>query len=290
MRNAHSPSSYSFGPRSTKASCFHDVTTFDQEEFLRTAAASASDARAAYTWPVSNICRIDRLGRSKIGAHANRSEHANRHQRARRLLEKPPCQRRGTQMVLTSRRFSDRVKPPSSYWGLVVRSVDLLSSAWTDRSNRILPLVGTCRHSAVFQVGLGGTRWFIILRRLDAKPSLWETLKLFYFSVLLNSYVWAHLRRPGAGWLSYRSNISAKPRSRLLCWIWVRAPPLASLVLLTAPFFCPRWRFPSPARAMSYPWRNCSIFVAAQSAVAIRLAAIPASNSLQGWADLSAIF
>ena len=73
--------------------------------------------------------------------------------------------------------------------GLVVRSVDL-SSAWDHIANQNLPLVVLAGIVLVFQVGLGGTRWFIILRRLDAKPSLWETLKLFYVSVFFNSYVW----------------------------------------------------------------------------------------------------
>ena len=63
------------------------------------------------------------------------------------------------------------------------------------------------------QVCLGGTRWWIILRGLDARPVLWETLKLFYVSVFVNSYVWG-----GIGgdllraWLSYRGNISGKRR------------------------------------------------------------------------------
>jgi uncharacterized protein (TIRG00374 family) len=122
--------------------------------------------------------------------------------------------------------------------GLVVRSVDL-SSAWDHIANQNLPLVVLAGIVLVLQIGLGGTRWFIILRRLDAKPLLWETLKLFYVSVFFNSYVWGGIGGDLVrAWLSYRSNISAK--TAITSVVLDRAAALAgvaSLVLLTAPFF-----------------------------------------------------
>jgi glycosyltransferase 2 family protein len=122
--------------------------------------------------------------------------------------------------------------------GFVVRSVDL-SSAWDHIANQNLPLVVLAGIVLVLQIGLGGTRWFIILRRLDAKPLLWETLKLFYVSVFFNSYVWGGIGGDLVrAWLSYRSNISAK--TAITSVVLDRAAALAgvaSLVLLTAPFF-----------------------------------------------------
>jgi len=66
-----------------------------------------------------------------------------------------------------------------------------------------------------------------------------ETLKLFYVSVFFNSYVWAELAESGCGrGYRYRSNISAK--TAITSVVLDRAAALAgvaSLVLLTAPFF-----------------------------------------------------
>jgi glycosyltransferase 2 family protein len=122
--------------------------------------------------------------------------------------------------------------------GLVVRAVDL-TSAWDNIAKQNLPLVVLAGIVMVFQIGLGGTRWFIILRRLDAKPSPWETLKLFYVSVFFNSYVWGGIGGDLVrAWLSYRNNISAK--TAITSVVLDRAAALAgvaALVLLTAPFF-----------------------------------------------------
>jgi len=77
------------------------------------------------------------------------------------------------------------------------------------------------------------------LRRLDARPSWWETLKLFYVSVFFNSYVWGGIGGDLVrAWLSYRSNISVK--TAITSVVLDRAAALAgvaALVLLTAPFF-----------------------------------------------------
>ena len=95
-------------------------------------------------------------------------------------------------------------------FGFIVHSVDL-SAAWEHVAHQNLPLVALTAVVMATQIGLGGTRWWLILRRLDARPLLWETLKLFYVSVFVNTYVWG-----GIGgdllraWLSYRGNISGK--------------------------------------------------------------------------------
>jgi uncharacterized membrane protein YbhN (UPF0104 family) len=88
----------------------------------------------------------------------------------------------------------------------------------------------------VLQIGLGGTRWFIILRRLDAKPLRLETLKLFYVSVFFNSYVWGGIGGDLVrAWLSYRSNISAK--TAITSVVLDRAAALAGVASLLVPIF-----------------------------------------------------
>jgi glycosyltransferase 2 family protein len=123
-------------------------------------------------------------------------------------------------------------------FGFVVRSVDL-STAWENVANQNLPLVALAAVVLVFQIGLGGTRWLIILRNLDARPALWETLKLFYVSIFFNSYVWGGISGDVVrAWLSYRSNISGKTAITSVVLDRVAAlAGVASLVLLTAPFF-----------------------------------------------------
>jgi uncharacterized protein (TIRG00374 family) len=126
-------------------------------------------------------------------------------------------------------------------FGLVVRSVDL-STAWEHVANQNLPLVVLAAAVLVFQVGLGGTRWLIILRNLDARPMAWETLKLFYVSIFFNCYVWGGISGDVVrAWLSYRSNISGKTAITSVVLDRVAAlAGVASLVLLTAPFFLHR--------------------------------------------------
>lgn len=123
-------------------------------------------------------------------------------------------------------------------FGLVVRSVDL-SAAWDHVTNQTLPLVVLAGAVLMFQIGLGGTRWLIILRHLDARPSPWETLKLFYVSIFFNSYVWGGISGDVVrAWLSYRSSISGKTAVTSVVLDRVAAlAGVASLVLLTAPFF-----------------------------------------------------
>jgi glycosyltransferase 2 family protein len=126
-------------------------------------------------------------------------------------------------------------------FGLVVRSVDL-SAAWDHVANQNLPLVVLAGAVLMFQIGLGGTRWLIILRHLDARPSPWETLKLFYVSIFFNSYVWGGISGDLVrAWLSYRSSISGKTAVTSVVLDRVAAlAGVASLVLLTAPFFLSR--------------------------------------------------
>ena len=126
-------------------------------------------------------------------------------------------------------------------FGFIVHSVDL-SAAWSHVAHQNLPLVALTAVVMTTQIGLGGTRWWLILRRLDARPLLWETLKLFYVSVFVNSYVWG-----GIGgdllraWLSYRGNISGKTAVTSVVLDRVAAlVAVASLVLLTAPIFLSR--------------------------------------------------
>lgn len=132
-------------------------------------------------------------------------------------------------------------------FGLVVRSVDL-STAWDHVANQNLPLVVLAAAVLMFQIGLGGTRWLIILRNLGARPMPWETLKLFYVSVFFNSYVWGGISGDVVrAWLSYRSNISGKTAVTSVVLDRVAAlAGVASLVLLTSPFFLYRVGAPTP--------------------------------------------
>lgn len=125
--------------------------------------------------------------------------------------------------------------------GVVVHSVDL-SSAWENIANQNLALVALAVVVMTLQIGIGGTRWLIILKRLGARPMLWETVKLFYVSVFVNSYVWGGIGGDLVrAWLSYRSNISAKTAVTSVILDRVAALlGVASLVLLTAPIFLSR--------------------------------------------------
>ena len=126
------------------------------------------------------------------------------------------------------------------FW-YIVHTVDL-SAAWGHIASQNLPLVALAIVVATIQVGLGGIRWWLILKSLGARPSLRETLKLFYVSVFVNSYVWG-----GIGgdllraWLSYRNNISGKTAITSVVLDRVAAlVAVASLVLLTAPLLLSR--------------------------------------------------
>jgi uncharacterized protein (TIRG00374 family) len=120
----------------------------------------------------------------------------------------------------------------------IAYSVDF-SGAWQRVTGQNLFLVALAAFIFVLQVGLGGTRWLIILGALGARPPIWEMLKLFYVSIFFNSYV------PGGiggdvvrAWLSYRSNINAKTAITSVIIDRVAAlVGVAVLVLLTAPSF-----------------------------------------------------
>src|SRR5262249_18159573 len=68
---------------------------------------------------------------------------------------------------------------------VVFHSVDL-SAAWQHVAYQDLSLVALAVCVMIVQVGLGGTRWLIILRRLGAPPPIWETLRLFYIAIFFN--------------------------------------------------------------------------------------------------------
>ncbi|WP_421999502.1 lysylphosphatidylglycerol synthase transmembrane domain-containing protein [Reyranella sp.] len=125
--------------------------------------------------------------------------------------------------------------------GYIGSTVDL-SAAVRRVATQNLPLVALAGFILVVQVGLGGTRWFIILRSLGARPPLLETLKLFYVSIFFNAWV------PGGiggdvmrAWLSYRSQIGAQTAVTSVILDRVAAlVAVAVLVLLTAPPFLAR--------------------------------------------------
>jgi len=122
--------------------------------------------------------------------------------------------------------------------GYIAYTVDL-SAAVRRTASQDLPLVALAGLIAVLQVGLGGTRWLIILRSLGARPPVGETLKLFYVSIFFNSWV------PGGvggdvvrAWLSYRRNITAQTAITSVVLDRVAAlVAVATLVLVTTPAF-----------------------------------------------------
>ena len=126
-------------------------------------------------------------------------------------------------------------------FGFIVHTVDL-SAAWEQVTRQNLPLVALAAVVATVQIGLGGVRWWIILKRLDARPLFWETLKLFYVSVFVNSYVWGGIGGDVLrAWVSYRGNVSGKTAVTSVVLDRVAAlVAVALLVLLTAPIILAR--------------------------------------------------
>jgi uncharacterized membrane protein YbhN (UPF0104 family) len=126
-------------------------------------------------------------------------------------------------------------------FGYVGYTVDL-SSAWRQTTSQDPSLVALAAAILLIQLGLGGVRWFVILRSLGAGSSLGETLKLFYVSIFFNSCVLS-----GIGgdlvrtWLSYRSHTSAKVAVTSVVLDRVAAlAAVALLVLVTAPILLSR--------------------------------------------------
>jgi len=128
--------------------------------------------------------------------------------------------------------------------GYIAHTVDL-SAAVRRAASQDLPLVALAGLILVLQVGLGGTRWLIILRSLGAYPPVGDTLKLFYVSIFFNSWV------PGGiggdvvrAWLSYRRSIPAQTAITSVILDRVAAlVAVATLVLVTTPAFLARVGF-----------------------------------------------
>jgi uncharacterized protein (TIRG00374 family) len=126
-------------------------------------------------------------------------------------------------------------------FGYVAYTVDL-SAAWKQAATQSLPMVVLAGLILMAQAGLGGIRWFIILRTLGAGSSLWETLRLFYISIFFNSFVWSGLGGDLVRtWLSYRSNVSVRTSITSVLLDRVAAlVAVALLVLLTTPVLLSR--------------------------------------------------
>ncbi len=124
---------------------------------------------------------------------------------------------------------------------LVLRNVDL-ASVWARTDKQDYWLVLLSFGIGLLQIALGGTRWLIALRALDARPPFWDTLRLFYVSIFFNSWV------PGGiggdvmrAWLTYRAHVSVKVAVTSVILDRVAAlVGIALLILLTMPFLLSR--------------------------------------------------
>jgi uncharacterized membrane protein YbhN (UPF0104 family) len=126
-------------------------------------------------------------------------------------------------------------------FGYVGYTVDL-STAWKHAANQNPYPVVLAGIVLLIQIGLGGVRWFIVLRGLGASPTLWGTLKLFYVSIFFNSCVLSGIGGDLVrAWLSYRGHVGVKTAVTSVILDRIAAlAAVALLVLLTAPVLLPR--------------------------------------------------
>ena len=70
--------------------------------------------------------------------------------------------------------------------GVIVFTVDL-AAAWQRMVNQNPWLVVMAAGVMVVQIGLGGLRWHVILRRLGVSAAVPDSLRLFYIAVFFNA-------------------------------------------------------------------------------------------------------
>jgi uncharacterized protein (TIRG00374 family) len=122
--------------------------------------------------------------------------------------------------------------------GLVLHTVDL-SAAWGRMAGQnvwyLLAAVGTM----LLQTCVGGLRWHVIVRRLQAPARVLTSLQLFYIAAFFNVCLWGAVGGDVVrGWLSYRGKVPARTAVNSIVLDRVAAlAGVALLVLVTAPYW-----------------------------------------------------
>jgi uncharacterized protein (TIRG00374 family) len=124
---------------------------------------------------------------------------------------------------------------------MVVRTVNF-PAAWHLMLQQNPWLAAAAALLMVGQIGLGGLRWHVILRRLGGRLKVGATLRLFYIAVFFNACLWGAV----AGdlvrvWLAHRNAVETKIAVNSV--LLDRVAPLcavALLVLATLPLFVAR--------------------------------------------------
>ncbi len=126
--------------------------------------------------------------------------------------------------------------------GVIVFTVDL-AAAWQRMVNQNPWLVVMAAGVMVVQIGLGGLRWHVILRRLGVSAAVPDSLRLFYIAVFFNATLWGGVVAGDVvrAWLSYRARVSAGMAVSSVVLDRVAAVAGVSLlVLATAPLLVDR--------------------------------------------------
>jgi uncharacterized membrane protein YbhN (UPF0104 family) len=126
--------------------------------------------------------------------------------------------------------------------GLVLRTVDL-SAAWERMAVQDFRFLLAALGVLLLQICVGGLRWHVILKRLQAPAKVMTSLQLFYIAVFFNVCLWGAVGGDVVrGWLSYRGNVPARTAFNSVILDRVAAlAGVAVLVLVTAPYWMARF-------------------------------------------------
>jgi len=130
----------------------------------------------------------------------------------------------------------------------VALTVDL-PAAWHRMVGQNLWLLAAAAAIMVVQIVLGGLRWHVILRELDAPVRLPDSIRLFFIAGFFNAWLWGAVGGDVIRvWLSYRGQLSASTAVNSVILDRVAAVAgVAVLVLATAPLFIHRVGYVMPA-------------------------------------------
>jgi uncharacterized membrane protein YbhN (UPF0104 family) len=125
--------------------------------------------------------------------------------------------------------------------GVLAYTADL-SAAWKLLANQNLWPAAAAAGFIFVQILLGGLRWHVILRRLEAQASVLDSLRLFYIAAFFNVCLWGAVAGDIVrGWLMYRADVrTATAITSVILDRVVSVAAVALLVLVTAPMFTER--------------------------------------------------
>jgi uncharacterized membrane protein YbhN (UPF0104 family) len=151
--------------------------------------------------------------------------------------------------------YSDQVPSRQSSWGctflkiglsamaigLVLHTVDL-SAAWAQMAGQDRWYLLAAAGVMLLQIGMGGFRWHMVLKRLHAPARIVTSLQLFYIAVFFNTWLWGAVGDVVRGGLSYRDKVPAQTSLNSIVLDRVAAlAGVAFLVLITAPYCVARF-------------------------------------------------